>query len=189
MATTADFRTGLCIELHGELYTIVSYQHVKPGKGGAYLRTKLKHLTKGKVVEHTFNVGSKVKSVRIERRGSQYLYKDSTVFYFMDNESFETVSLAIDRVPFADLMKEGQEVFLMTHGETGEILACELPPFVTLKVTYAEPGYKGDTVTKTLKPATVESGANLQVPLFINTEDLIKVDTRDYSYVERVKKE
>jgi elongation factor P len=187
MATTADFRNGLCLEYNNDLYAIVEFQHVKPGKGGAFVRTKLKSLTTGKVIENTFNSGVKVTTARIERRAHQYLYKDDTGCHFMDMTSFEQINLPEDMIENADLMKDGQEVEILFHAETETPLSCELPPFVELEITYAEPGIKGDTATNTTKPATLETGAQIQVPLFINEGEKIKVDTRTRSYSERVK--
>ena len=187
MATTADFRNGLCIEFNNDLYTIVEFQHVKPGKGSAFVRTKLNSLNTGKVVENTFNSGVKVTTARIERRAHQFLYKDDMGFHFMDNNSFEQLSLQEDFIENADLLKDGQEVEILFHAETETPLSCDLPSFVELTITYAEPGVKGDTATNATKPATLESGATIQVPLFINENEKIKVDTRTRSYSERVK--
>jgi elongation factor P len=187
MATTADFRNGLVIEFNNDLCTIVQFQHVKPGKGPAFVRTKLKSLTTGKVLENTFNSGVKVNVARVERRPYQYLYKDEVGYYFMHNETYEQITVEEHMIDNSDLYKEGQNVEIVVHAETENILAVELPPFVVLEVTYSEPGVKGDTATNTLKPAKVETGATVMVPLFVNEGDRIKVDTRDKSYSERVK--
>lgn len=187
MATTADFRNGLCIEFNNDLYTIVEFQHVKPGKGGAFVRTKLKSLNTGKVIENTFNAGVKITTARIERRPHQFLYKDDLGFHFMDSNTFEQISLEEKLVNGHEFMKEGQEVEVIYHAETETPLNVELPPFVILKVTYTEPGLKGDTATNASKPATLETGANIQVPLFIDQDEVIKVDTRTGEYYERVK--
>jgi len=187
MASTADFRNGLCLEFNNDIYQIVNFQHVKPGKGGAFVRTKLKSLTTGKVLEHTFNSGVKVTTARVERRTFQFLYKDDMGFHFMDNQTYEQIQLNGDMIENADLMKEGQEVDVLYHAETETPLSCELPPNVVLEVTYTEPGVKGDTATNTLKDATLETRAEVSVPLFINTGDKIKVDTSNRSYVERAK--
>ncbi len=187
MATTADFKNGLCLEYNNDLYAIVEFQHVKPGKGGAFVRTKLKSMTTGKVVENTFNAGVKVKTARIERRKHQFLYKDDLGYHFMDSATFEQISLQESLLTSADLLKDGQEVDILFHAETETPINCELPAFVELTVTYTEPGLKGDTATNASKPATLESGATINVPLFINEGELIKVDTRDRSYNERVK--
>jgi elongation factor P len=189
MATTADFKNGLCIEYNDQLYTIVQFQHVKPGKGAAFVRTKLKNLKTGKVIDNTFNSGVKVNTVRIERRPYQFLYKDEMGYNFMHTETFEQISIGADFIENAGLMKEGLVVEINFHAETETPLTMELPPFVTLEVTYTEPGDKGNTATSTaLKPATLETGAEIMVPIFISTGDIIKVDTRDNSYSERVKK-
>jgi len=188
MATTADFKNGLCMNYNGDLYTIVQFQHVKPGKGGAFVRTKLKNLKTGKVIDNTFNAGVKIDTVRIERRPYQYLYKDDMGYHFMHMETYEQTSLSPDLIENKDLIKEGQSVEMMVHAETETPLSCELPPFIVLEVTYTEPGIRGDTSSSTaLKPATLETGAVIMVPLFVNQGDKIKVDSRDRSYSERVK--
>ncbi|MEO1049983.1 MAG: elongation factor P [Bacteroidota bacterium] len=187
MATTADFKNGLCIEFNNDLYTIVEFQHVKPGKGSAFVRTKLKSMTSGKVVENTFNAGVKITTARIERRPHQYLYKDDLGYHFMDNSTFEQVSISEDLINTPQFLKDGQEVEVIFHAETESPLSCDLPQFVTLQITYTEPGLKGDTATNASKPATLETGAEIQVPLFINEEEHIKVDTQKKAYVERVK--
>ncbi len=187
MATTADFRNGLCLEFNNDLFTIVEFQHVKPGKGAAFVRTKLKSLTTGKVIENTFNSGVKVTTARMEKRPHQFLYKDDTGYHFMDMNSFEQINLPEDMIDNADLIKDGQEVDILYHAETERPLSCDLPPFVELKVTYTEPGVRGDTATNTTKPATLETGAEIQVPLFINQDEKLKIDTRTRSYSERVK--
>ncbi len=188
MATTADFRNGLCIEFNNDLFTIVQFQHVKPGKGPAFVRTKLKSLTTGKVIDNTFNSGVKVTLARIEYRPHQYLYKDETGYIFMHTETFEQTSLPETLVENADLLKEGQEVQIIVHADTETPLTCELPPFVTLEIVYTEPGIKGDTASSTaLKPATLETGATVHVPLFITIGEKIKVDTRSRTYSERAK--
>ncbi len=188
MATTADFRNGLCIEFNNDLYTIVQFQHVKPGKGPAFVRTKLKSLTTGKVIDNTFSAGHKVTVARIERRPYQFLYKDDMGYHFMHRETFEQVPIEEKLIPSADLMKEGQEVDIVFHAETETPLSVELPPYVDLEVTYTEPGVKGDTASTTAtKPAELETGATIQVPLFINQGEKIRVDTRTRSYGERTK--
>jgi len=187
MATTADFKNGLCIEFNNDLYTIVEFQHVKPGKGPAFVRTKLKSITTGKVVENTFTSGVKVNTARIERRKHQFLYKDDLGRHFMDSNSFEQITLDEQIIDTPELIKDGQEVEVLFHAETEKALGCELPPFVELLVTYTEPGVKGDTATNATKPATMETGAIINVPLFVNEGEKIKVDTRSSSYVERVK--
>lgn len=187
MATTADIKNGLCIEFNNALYQVIDFQHVKPGKGPAFVRTKLKNIKTGKVLDNTFSAGHKITTARVEQRPHQFLYKDDMGYNFMDNNTFEQVTLSEDMVPFADLMKDGQEVSILFHAETETPLTCEIPTYVELEVTYTEPGIKGDTATNASKPATVETGATITVPLFIEQGEKIKVDTRTYSYAERVK--
>ncbi|MEI7595129.1 MAG: elongation factor P [Bacteroidota bacterium] len=187
MATTADFRNGLCLEYNNDLYSIVEFQHVKPGKGNAFVRTKLRNLKTGKIIENTFSAGVKVEVARVETRNYQFLYKDDAGYNFMNNETFEQVPIPEEIINNTSLLKEGQEVTIMFHAETETPLQCELPAFVEMTITYAEPGIKGDTTTRTLKPATVETGATIMVPLFIHEGEKIKVDTRTNSYSERVK--
>lgn len=188
MASTADFRNGLTIEFNNDLYSIVEFQHVKPGKGPAFVRTKLKSVTTGKVLDNTFSSGTKVTTARIEKRPHQFLYKDDMGYHFMDSESFEQVMLEEKLINAPQFLKDGQEVDVLYHAETETPLSVELPPFVELKVTYTEPGLKGDTATNASKAAELETGATIQVPLFIDQDELIKVDTRTNSYSERVKR-
>ncbi|MGE0089007.1 MAG: elongation factor P [Bacteroidales bacterium] len=188
MATTADFKNGLCLEYNNDLYVIVQFQHVKPGKGAAFVRTKLKNLKTGKVIENTFSAGVKINVQRIERRPYQFLYTDDMGYHFMHLETYEQVSFEKELINAPELLKEGQSVEAVYHADTETPLYCELPPFVDLEVTYTEPGLKGDTASSNaLKPATLETGATVMVPLFIVTGEKIKVDTRDGSYSERVK--
>ncbi|MDR1681692.1 MAG: elongation factor P [Prevotellaceae bacterium] len=188
MATTADFKNGLCIEYNGKPCSIVWFQHVKPGKGGAFVKVKMRNLENGRILENTFNAGERVELVRIERRPYQFLYKDESGFHFMHNETFEQVDIPADMLDNADLMKEGQYVEMMFHADDERVLSCELPPFVELEVTYAEPAVKGDTSsTNAQKSVTLETGAEISVPLFVHQNDRIKVDTRSREYVERVK--
>jgi elongation factor P len=188
MATTSDFKNGLVIEYNSELYQIVDFQHVKPGKGGAFVRTKLKSLKNGRVIENTFNAGVKITTARIEKRPFQYLYHDESGYIFMNQETFEQVTLQKEMIPEYDLMKDGLEIEITFHEETETPLYVELPSFIELEVTYTEPGLRGDTATNTLKSATLETGAEIQVPLFIDIGDMIRVDTRIRGYYERVKK-
>jgi elongation factor P len=188
MATTADFKNGLAIEFNNDLFTIVEFQHVKPGKGPAFVRTKLKSLTTGKVLDNTFNSGVKVNVARIEMRPHQYLYKEENGFVFMNTETFEQVTIEEKLMDNADLMKEGQEVDVMYHADTETPLTVNMPAHIVLEVTYTEPGVRGDTANNTLKPATVETGANIMVPLFVEIGELIRIDTRTKEYIERVKK-
>ena len=187
MADPSDLRNGLCIELDGKLYTVVNFLHVKPGKGPAFVRTKLKNLENGKTIEYIFHGDVKIKTVRIERRQYQYLYREGDSFVFMNTETYDQINIDGDLIENNDLMKEGQIVDITFHAETEKPLQAEMPPYVELEVTYTEPGVKGDTATNAMKPATVETGATVMVPLFINAGERIKVDTRDRSYGERIK--
>jgi elongation factor P len=187
MATTQDFKNGLVIEFNNDLYVIVQFQHVKPGKGPAFVRTKLKSLKNGRVIENTFSSGVKINVARVERRPYQYLYKDDMGFIFMHMETFEQITVPVSMIENHQYLKEGQNVEIVVHVDTENILSVDLPPFVVMEVIYSEPGMKGDTATNTLKPAKIETGATVMVPLFVNVGDKIKVDTRDSTYVERVK--
>ncbi|MBP7496441.1 MAG: elongation factor P [Bacteroidales bacterium] len=187
MATTADFKNGLCIEFNNELYRIVDFQHVKPGKGPAFVRTKLKNIKTGKVIPNTFTAGVKIDIARVETLPFQYLYKDGDDFHFMNTQTYEQITLTKEIINAPDLLKEGQEVEIMFHADTETILSCELPPFVVLEIVYTEPGERGNTANNVLKPATLETGAIVNVPIFIDKGEKIKIDTRDYSYYERVK--
>ncbi len=187
MATTADFKNGVCIDFNGELYSIVEFQHVKPGKGGAFVRTKLRNLKTGKIIPNTFNAGVKIDIARVERRPYQFLYKDDNGYNFMHIETFDQVSIEESIISAPQFLKEGQSVEIMFHAETETPLSCDLPPFVELTITYTEPGLKGDTATNTLKQATVDTGAKVFVPLFITEGERIRVDTRTGDYYERVK--
>lgn len=188
MATTADFRNGMCLELNGDLFSIVEFQHVKPGKGGAFVRTKLRNMKTGKVIPNTFNAGVKVNEQRVERRPYQYLYKDDNGYNFMHSQTFEQVGIMEELINAPQFLKEGQDVEIVFHADTESPLSCELPPFVELEIVYTEPGMRGDTATNTLKQAKVETGAIVNVPLFIESGERIKVDTRSGDYSERVKK-
>ena len=187
MASTADFKNGLCMEFNHDIYTITEFQHVKPGKGPAFVRSKLKSLTTGKVLDKTWTSGEKIVTARVERRPHQYLYSDDLGYHFMDSSTFDQISIEEKLLERPKLIKEGQMVDILVHAETERPLGVELPPFVELMVTYTEPGIKGDTATNTLKPATLETGAVIMVPLFVEQDTKIKVDTRDGSYSERVK--
>jgi elongation factor P len=187
MATTTDIRNGLVIEFNNGLYTVVSFQHVKPGKGPAFVRTKLKSIANGRVIDNTFSSGVKINVARVERRPYQYLYKDDMGYYFMHIETFEQISVQESVLLNPEFLKEGQGVEIVVHAETENILSVELPQFVVMEVVYSEPGLRGDTATNTLKPVKIETGTTVMVPLFVNTGDKIKVDTREKTYIERVK--
>lgn len=186
MADTSDFRNGLIIRYKNDLYTIIEFQHVKPGKGGAFVRTTLKNLKTGKVLDNTFRSGESVQTVRVERRKYQYLYREGDFLVCMDNDSYEQINVAIELIADgAGYLKESEEVEILFNGE--EIISVDIPVFVQLKVVETEPGFKGDTATGANKPAKLETGATITVPLFINEGDVLKVDTRTGGYVERVK--
>ncbi|MXW77676.1 MAG: elongation factor P [Gemmatimonadetes bacterium] len=185
MADTTDFRNGFTMSLDGEIFSIVEFQHVKPGKGSAFVRTKLKNTKTGAVLDRTFRSGDKVDQVRLEKRQMQYLYSDQGLYYFMDLDTYDQIPVPAALVGTAsNLLKESENAFLLIAGE--EVVSVELPNFVSLAVTHTEPGIKGDTATGAVKPATLETGYVVQVPLFINKGDQLKVDTRTGEYVERV---
>ncbi len=186
MADTSDFRTGLIIKFKNDLYTVVEFQHVKPGKGGAFVRSTLKDLRNGKVLDNTFRAGEGIEIVRVERRKYQYLYRDADFLVCMDNDTYE--QLNVQKELFGngvDYLKESEEVEILFNGT--EIISVDIPIFVNLKVTETEPGFRGDTATGANKPATLETGATINVPLFINVGDMLRVDTRTGVYMERVK--
>lgn len=187
MASTSDIRNGLCLNFNGDVYSVVEFLHVKPGKGNAFVRTKIKSLTTGKVIETTFPAGHKIDDVRVERRKFQYLYNDETGYNFMDNETYDQVTLAESMLDRPNLLKEGSEIEILFHAEKNLPLTAEMPASIILEVTYTEPGVRGDTATNVTKPATVETGAEVKVPIFINQGDKIKIDTKSGSYLERVK--
>lgn len=187
MATTADFKNGLCFKHGHDLVSIIEFQHVKPGKGPAFVRTKLRSLNSGKIYDITFNAGVKIEPVRVERRNYQFLFKDEQGFHFMNTEDYEQVFVQEQQINSPQFLKDGNEVEITFDTEEDRILSVELKPFVELEITYSEPGLKGDTATNTLKPAKLETGADIRVPLFVNTGDRVKIDTRTGDYVERVK--
>ncbi|OWP83433.1 elongation factor P [Flavobacterium davisii] len=187
MASTADIRNGLCIKYNNDIFKVVEFLHVKPGKGPAFVRTKLKSLTSGKVLDNTFSAGHKIEVVRVETHTFQYLYNEGSEFHFMNQETFEQITLNKDILDAPDLLKEGTNVMVQINTETEMPLSVDMPASVVLEVTYAEPGVKGNTATNATKPATVETGAQVNVPLFINEGDKIKIDTATGAYMERVK--
>ena len=187
MATisTADFKNGMCIIFNGKMYTIIEFQHVKPGKGSAFVRTKLKDIKSGRVIDNTFNAGVKLENVRLETKKLQYLYNDGLDYHFMDNDTYEQMSMpASDVGDAAQWVKENDEASLLYAGD--ELISVEPPMFVELEVTHTEPGFKGDTATNTTKPATLETGIELQVPTFIEIGDVLQIDTRDGRFIKRV---
>jgi elongation factor P len=185
VATTNDLKNGLVLNIDGQLWTVVEFQHVKPGKGGAFVRTKLKNVLSGKVVDRTFNAGVKVETANVDKRDMQYLYKDGNDFVFMDTQTYEQLMVTDTVVgEAAKFMLENQNATVATHD--GNPLYVELPSSVVLEITYTEPGLQGDRSSAGTKPATVETGAEIQVPLFLETGTKVKVDTRDGSYLGRV---
>ncbi|HMM11757.1 MAG TPA: elongation factor P [Bacteroidales bacterium] len=187
MATTADFRNGLVMEFNGELFTIVEFLHVKPGKGNAFVRTKLRNLRTGKILQNTFPAGVKINVQRVERRPMQFLYADGDEYNFMNNETFEQISIPKDLINAPQFLREGDIAEVLYHTESDSVLSAELPVTVVLEVTYTEPGEKGNTATNAMKEATLETGAVIRVPLFINIGDKIKVNTAEGTYSERAK--
>ncbi len=187
MATTADIRNGMCIDLDGQYFFIVEFLHVKPGKGAAFVRTKLRNVTTGRILDKTFNAGVKIDEVRIERRPYQFLYKDDMGYNFMNTETFEQIPIPGEQIDGVQYLKDGDIVEVQVHADSETILTAEMPTHVILEITYTEPGLRGDTATNTLKPATVETGAEVRVPLFIETGEKVKIDTRTGTYVERAK--
>jgi len=187
MATTADIRNGLVIDFNDDLYSVVEFQHVKPGKGAAFVRTKLKSLRTGRVIANTFNSGEKIEIARVERRPHQYLYKEESGYCFMHATTFEQVTIPEELISSPQFLKEGQEVEIVFHADTESPLNCDLPSYVELQITYTEPGLRGNTATNAMKDATLETGAVVKVPLFINNGEVIRVDTRTGEYGERVK--
>ena len=185
MATTNDLKNGLVLNIDGQLWTVVEFQHVKPGKGPAFVRTKLKAVLSGKVVERTFNAGVRVETASVDKRSMQYLYKEGADFVFMDNQTYDQVHVPSDTVgEAARYLLDNTEAVVAMHD--GAPLYVELPTSVEMTVTYTEPGLQGDRSTGGTKPATVETGYEIQVPLFIVTGERVKVDTRDGSYLGRV---
>ncbi len=187
MDSTTDLKNGVCIVFNHDVFQVTEFLHVKPGKGPAFVRTKLKSLTTGKVLDNTFPSGSKIEIVRIERRKYQYLYKDDIGYHFMNCNTYEQISLEKHLIDNPQYLSDGDFVEIMFHAEEERPMTCELPSFIESEVTYTEPGIKGDTATNAMKPATISTGAEIKVPLFINIGDRIKVDTRSGQYSERLK--
>jgi elongation factor P len=185
VASTADFRNGMTLQMDGALYTITYFQHVKPGKGGAFVRTKLKNVLTGAVIERTFRAGEKVDEVRLERRPVQYSYSDGQLYYFMDQQTFDMIPLAEDVIGANQLryLKENMECEGLVHGDT--VISVELPNFVELRIAETDPGVRGDTAQGGTKPAKLETGAVVNVPLFLNEGDVVRVDRREDKYIER----
>lgn len=187
MASTSDIRNGLCIRYNHDIFKIIEFLHVKPGKGPAFVRTKLKSVTTGKVIDNTFSAGHKIDEVRVETHKFQYLYNDGDTYHFMNNQDYSQIQLEKSILDAPELMKEGENVTVLINTEDDSPLSVEMPASVVLEVTHTEPGVKGNTATNATKPATVETGATVNVPLFINEGDKIKVETAKGTYKERVK--
>ncbi|MBD0849428.1 elongation factor P [Maribacter arenosus] len=187
MASTSDIRKGLCIKYNHDIFKIIEFLHVKPGKGPAFVRTKLKSVTTGKVIDNTFSAGHKIDDVRVETRSYQYLYADGETYHFMNTDDYNQITLQKSSLDAPDLLKEGEIVTILFNTEDSMPLSVDMPASVILEVIHAEPGVKGNTATNATKPATVETGARVNVPLFINEGDKIKIDTEKGNYMERVK--
>lgn len=187
MATTADIKKGLCINFNNDIYKVIEFLHVKPGKGPAFVRTKLKSVTNGKVLDNTFSAGHKIEEIKVITRKFQYLYDDENGFHFMNNEDYTQIYLNKDMIENAQFMKPGEEATIILKEADESPLSAEIPPTVTLEVIEADPGVKGNTATNALKNAIVETGARVMVPLFIEPGDKIRINTEDGSYIERLK--
>lgn len=188
MATTADIRNGLCIELNNDILKVIDFQKFQVGRGSGKVWTKLKSTTSGKVIEHTFQSGHNITEIRVERRKFQFLYPETDAYMLMNQENFEQISVQADMIDNGKFLKEGDTVDALFDARNDTLLSVEMPQNVVLEITYTEPGVKGDTATNTLKPATVETGAEVRVPLFCEIGDLIKIDTATGAYLERAKK-
>ncbi len=187
MASTSDIRKGLCIKYNHDIFKIIEFLHVKPGKGPAFVRTKLKSVTTGKVIDNTFSAGHKIEDVRVETRSYQFLYAEGETYHFMNTEDYNQITLQKDTLDAPGLLKEGEVVTILFNTEDSMPLSVDMPASVILEVTHTEPGVKGNTATNATKPATLETGAKVNVPLFINEGDKIKVETEKGTYMERVK--
>jgi len=187
MIKSQDIKKGTCIRMDGKLYFCIDFLHVKPGKGNTIMRTTLKDVVSGRVLEKRFNIGEALEDVRVERRPYQYLYQEGEDFIFMNQETFDQIPIAKDLITGVDYMKESDVVEVVSDADTNTILYAEMPVKTVLRITHSEPGIKGDTATNAPKPATLETGVEIRVPLFINEGELVQVDTRDGSYLQRVK--
>lgn len=187
MANISDIRNGLAFRYNSDLYTVVGFQHVKMGRGAAFVRVKMKSLTTGKVIENSFNNSAKIDDIRVERRKYQYLYEEGDSLVFMDSETYDQFNIKKVMIDGLDLLLEGETCEVLINTEDDLPITVEMPQYVTREVTYTEPGLRGDTATNTLKPATLNTGAEVRVPLFINIGDKVKIDTASRGYVERVK--
>lgn len=187
MATTSDIRNGLCIRYSHDIFKVTEFLHVKPGKGPAFVRTKLKSVTTGKVIDNTFSAGHKIEEVRVETHKYQFLYQEGEFYHFMHVEDFTQIRLLEAALEMPNLLKEGEVVTILINTEDNQPLSVDMPPHVILEVTQTEPGLKGNTATNATKPATLETGAEVNVPLFINEGDKVKVETEKGTYKERIK--
>ena len=187
MASTSDIRKGLCIKYNHDIYKIIEFLHVKPGKGPAFVRTKLKSVTNGKVLDNTFPSGHKIEEVKIVTNQYQFLYNDTDHFHFMNNDDFNQITIDKNKIEYPDLLKEGENVNIIINMEDNNPLSVDMPLNVILEVTQTEPGVKGNTATNATKPAALETGASINVPLFINEGDKVKIDTEKGQYIERIK--
>ena len=187
MIKSQDIKKGTCIRMDGKLYFCIDFLHVKPGKGNTIMRTTLKDVVSGRVLEKRFNIGEALEDVRVERRPYQYLYQEGADYIFMNQETFDQIPIAKDLITGVDFMKESDIVEVVSDAGTNTILFAEMPVKTNLRITHSEPGIKGDTATNATKPATLETGVEIRVPLFVDEGDLVQVDTRDGSYLNRVK--
>ena len=187
MINSQDIKKGVAVRMDGGIWVCIDFQHRKPGKGNTIMNVKLKNVTDGRVLERRFNIGEKLEDVQITRRPYQYLYKEGDDYIFMNQETYDQIPIAKDLITGVDFMKEGDVVEVVSDASTETVLFGEMPVKTVLRITHSEPGIKGDTATNTLKPATLETGVEVRVPLFVNEGDLIQVDTRDGSYLQRVK--
>ncbi|MBR6262404.1 MAG: elongation factor P [Prevotella sp.] len=187
MIKSQDIKKGTCIRMDGKLYFCIDFLHVKPGKGNTIMRTTLKDVVSGRVLEKRFNIGEALEDVRVERRPYQYLYMEGEDYIFMNQETYDQIPIAHDLITGVDFMKESDIVEVVSDADTNTILYAEMPVKTVLRITHSEPGIKGDTATNATKPATLETGVEVRVPLFVNEGDLIQVDTRDGSYLQRMK--
>ncbi len=187
MASTSDIRKGLCIKYSNDIYKIIEFLHVKPGKGPAFVRTKLKSVTTGKVIDNTFPSGHKIEDVKVMTSQYQFLYNDSENYHFMHNEDFNQITVLKEKIDFPELLKEGENVSIIVNSEDNAILSVDMPLSVVLEVVHTEPGVKGNTATNATKPAKLETGVTVNVPLFINEGDKLKIDTEKSQYIERIK--
>lgn len=187
MATTSDIRKGLCIRYNHDIFKIIEFLHVKPGKGPAFVRTKLKSVTTGKVIDNTFSAGHKIEDVRVETHKFQYLYNEGETYHFMNTQDYNQITLQKSTLDAPEFLKEGEVVTVLINSEDGLPLSVDMPSHVVLEVTHSEPGVKGNTATNATKPATLETGARINVPLFINEGDKIRIDTEKGAYTERIK--